>query len=56
MLSFSFLQAVVQMEGDNKMVADLNGIKSVTELKGDTIINVRPHRMGLANISHIRIA
>ena len=36
----SSLQAVVKLEGDNKMVTTFKGIKSVTELNGDTITNV----------------
>ncbi|XP_066484798.1 fatty acid-binding protein, liver [Tiliqua scincoides] len=46
------VKAVVQMEGDNKMVVDLNGIKSVTELKGDTIVNC----MSLGDIHYKRIS
>lgn len=33
-------QAVVQMEGNNKLVTSLKGLKSVTELNGDTITHV----------------
>ena len=43
----SSLQAVVKMEGDNKMVTSFKGMTSVTELSGDTIINVSWHS-GLA--------
>lgn len=43
----SSLQAVVTMEGDNKMVTSFKGMKSVTELNGDTITNVSQHS-GLA--------
>lgn len=35
-----FHQVVVQMEGNNKLVADMKGMKSVTELNGDTITHV----------------
>uniref|UniRef100_A0A670JU09 Fatty acid-binding protein, liver n=1 Tax=Podarcis muralis TaxID=64176 RepID=A0A670JU09_PODMU len=35
------VKAVVEMEGDNKMVVNLKGIKSVTEINGDTITNQR---------------
>ncbi|KAH0627054.1 hypothetical protein JD844_002424 [Phrynosoma platyrhinos] len=35
------IKAVVQMEGDNKMVVKLKDITSVTELSGDTLTNVR---------------
>ncbi|NWW03945.1 FABPL protein, partial [Oreocharis arfaki] len=31
------VKAVVQMEGNNKLVTELKGMKSVTELNGDTI-------------------
>ncbi|XP_044118431.1 fatty acid-binding protein, liver [Neovison vison] len=33
------VKAVVQMEGDNKLVTTFKGIKSVTELNGDVITN-----------------
>ncbi|XP_039108582.1 fatty acid-binding protein, liver [Hyaena hyaena] len=33
------VKAVVQMEGDNKLVTTFKGIKSVTELNGDIITN-----------------
>lgn len=33
------------MEGDNKMVTSFKGIKSVTELNGDTITNVSSTRV-----------
>ncbi|KAM5250306.1 fatty acid-binding protein, liver [Hipposideros larvatus] len=33
------VKAVVQMEGDNKLVTAFKGIKSTTELNGDTITN-----------------
>ncbi|XP_009498561.2 fatty acid-binding protein, liver isoform X1 [Phalacrocorax carbo] len=33
------VKAIVQMEGNNRLVANLKGLKSVTELSGDTIIN-----------------
>lgn len=35
-----FHQAVVQMEGNNKLVTEVKGMKSVTELNGDTITYV----------------
>lgn len=35
-----FHQAVVQMEGNNKLVTEVKGMKSVTELNGDTITHV----------------
>ncbi|NWX87093.1 FABPL protein, partial [Nothoprocta ornata] len=34
------VKAVVQMEGDNKLVATAKGLKSVTVLNGDTLTNV----------------
>ncbi|KAF6103256.1 fatty acid binding protein 1 [Phyllostomus discolor] len=33
------VKTVVQKEGENKLVTTFKGIKSVTELNGDTIIN-----------------
>ncbi|VCX10107.1 unnamed protein product [Gulo gulo] len=33
------VKAVVQMEGDNKLVTTFKGIKSVSELNGDVITN-----------------
>lgn len=44
--SVSSYQAIVQMEGNNKLVADLKGLKSVTELNGDTITNVSVEERG----------
>ncbi|NWW73441.1 FABPL protein, partial [Climacteris rufus] len=34
------VKALVQMEGNNKLIATLKGVKSVTELNGDTLTNV----------------
>ncbi|KAM6202116.1 fatty acid-binding protein, liver [Rhynchocyon petersi] len=34
------VKTVVHMEGDNKLVANIKGMKSVTELNGDTIISI----------------
>ncbi|XP_006902071.1 PREDICTED: fatty acid-binding protein, liver [Elephantulus edwardii] len=34
------VKTVVNMEGDNKLVANIKGMKSVTELNGDTIISI----------------
>ncbi|KAG8512950.1 Fatty acid-binding protein, liver [Galemys pyrenaicus] len=34
------VKAVVQMEGDNKLVTSFKGIKSITELNGDTVTHV----------------
>lgn len=39
-LSLCSLQTVVKLEGENKLVTSFKNIKSVTELSGDTIINV----------------
>ncbi|CAK7297737.1 Fatty acid-binding protein, liver [Vulpes lagopus] len=46
------VKAVVQMEGDNKLVATFKGIKSVTELNGDVITNT----MTLGDIVFKRIS
>ncbi|KAH1169698.1 hypothetical protein KIL84_000683 [Mauremys mutica] len=46
------VKAVVQMEGDNKLVTNLNKIKSVTEIKGDIVTNT----MILGDISYTRIS
>ncbi|XP_033920831.1 fatty acid-binding protein, liver [Melopsittacus undulatus] len=37
MLSGEKVKAIVHMEGNNRLIADLKGIKSITELDGDTI-------------------
>uniref|UniRef100_A0A8C4K539 Fatty acid-binding protein, liver n=1 Tax=Dromaius novaehollandiae TaxID=8790 RepID=A0A8C4K539_DRONO len=39
MLTGEKVKAIVHMEGDNKLVASMKGLKSVTELNGDTITN-----------------
>ncbi|XP_059113057.1 fatty acid-binding protein, liver [Peromyscus eremicus] len=46
------VKAVVNMEGDNKMVTSFKGMKSVTELNGDTIINT----MTVGDIVYKRIS
>ncbi|XP_063156450.1 fatty acid-binding protein, liver [Candoia aspera] len=46
------IKAVVQMEGDNKLVVNLKDIKSVTEINGDTIINV----MSVGDVHYKRIS
>ncbi|KAF6321100.1 fatty acid binding protein 1 [Rhinolophus ferrumequinum] len=46
------VKAVVQMEGDNKLVTSFKGIKSITELNGDTITNT----MTLGNIVFKRVS
>ncbi|NXH50913.1 FABPL protein, partial [Dicaeum eximium] len=37
MLNGEKVKVVMQMEGNNRLVAEVKGIKSVTELNGDTI-------------------
>lgn len=44
--SVSSYQAVVQMEGNNRLVANVKGLKSVTELNGDIITNVSVEEKG----------
>ncbi|XP_036608339.1 fatty acid-binding protein, liver-like [Trichosurus vulpecula] len=46
------VKAIAHMEGDNKLVTTLKGIKSVTELNGDTITNT----MTLGDIVYKRIS
>ncbi|XP_034991597.1 fatty acid-binding protein, liver [Zootoca vivipara] len=46
------VKTIVQMEGDNKMVVNLNGIKSVTEINGDTITNT----LSVGDIHYKRIS
>ncbi|XP_006111673.1 fatty acid-binding protein, liver [Pelodiscus sinensis] len=46
------VKAVVQMEGDNKLVTNLNKIKSITEINGDIVTNI----MTLGDISYTRIS
>ncbi|XP_025890019.1 fatty acid-binding protein, liver [Nothoprocta perdicaria] len=46
------VKAVVQMEGDNKLVATAKGIKSVTVLDGDTLTNT----MTMGDITYKRIS
>ncbi|XP_043841736.1 fatty acid-binding protein, liver [Dromiciops gliroides] len=46
------VKTVVQLEGGNKLVTTLKGIKSVTELNGDTITNT----MTLGDIVFKRIS
>ncbi|XP_052538065.1 fatty acid-binding protein, liver isoform X1 [Tympanuchus pallidicinctus] len=40
------VKCVVNMEGNNKLVTNLKGLKSVTELNGDTIIHVSGEEKG----------
>ncbi|TRZ19105.1 hypothetical protein HGM15179_007944 [Zosterops borbonicus] len=46
------VKVVVQMEGNNKLVAELKGKKSVTELNGDTLT----HTMTVGDISLKRVS
>uniref|UniRef100_A0A8C3RHN2 Fatty acid-binding protein, liver n=1 Tax=Cyanoderma ruficeps TaxID=181631 RepID=A0A8C3RHN2_9PASS len=46
------VKVVVQMEGNNKLVAEVKGMKSVTELNGDTIT----HTMTAGNITLKRVS
>ncbi|XP_057598622.1 fatty acid-binding protein, liver [Hippopotamus amphibius kiboko] len=46
------VKAVVQLEGENKLVTTLKGIKSVTEFNGDTVIST----MTLGDIVYKRIS
>ncbi|KFP07079.1 fatty acid-binding protein, liver [Calypte anna] len=52
MLTGEKVKAVVQMEGNNKLVANLKGLKSVTELNGDIITNT----VTMGDISYKRIS
>ncbi|NWI96963.1 FABPL protein, partial [Pitta sordida] len=45
-------KALVQMEGNNKLIANVKGMKSVTELNGDTIT----HTMTLGDLTCKRIS
>ncbi|KAM8808545.1 FABPL protein, partial [Eudromia elegans] len=46
------VKAVLQMEGDNKLVATAKGLKSVTVLEGDTLINT----MTMGDLTYKRIS
>ncbi|KFQ54457.1 PREDICTED: fatty acid-binding protein, liver [Nestor notabilis] len=46
------IKTVVQMEGNNRLITNLKGIKSVTELNGDTIT----HTMTTGDITYKRIS
>ncbi|KAM9378176.1 FABPL protein, partial [Oreotrochilus melanogaster] len=52
MLTGEKVKAVVQMEGNNKLVANLKGLKSVTELNGDIITNT----VTMGDLSYKRIS
>ncbi|NXJ83356.1 FABPL protein, partial [Trogon melanurus] len=51
MLTGEKVKAVVQMEG-NKLIASMKGLKSVTELNGDTIVNT----LTLGDLTYKRIS
>ncbi|NWV51535.1 FABPL protein, partial [Daphoenositta chrysoptera] len=52
MLNGEKVKAVVQMEGNNKLVTQVKGMKSVTELNGDTIT----HTMTLGDLTFKRVS
>ncbi|KAM9027580.1 fatty acid-binding protein, liver [Ara ararauna] len=46
------VKTVVQMEGNNRLITNLKGITSVTELNGDTIT----HTMKIGDITYKRVS
>ncbi|NXA54322.1 FABPL protein, partial [Nothocercus julius] len=52
MLTGEKVKAIVQMEGDNKLVATFKGLKSVTVLNGDTLTNT----MTMGDLTYKRIS
>ncbi|NXD96939.1 FABPL protein, partial [Chaetorhynchus papuensis] len=52
MLNGEKVKAVVQMEGNNKLVTQVKGMKSVTELNGDIIT----HTMTLGDLTYKRVS
>ncbi|NXK38239.1 FABPL protein, partial [Piprites chloris] len=52
MLSGEKAKGLVQMEGNNKLIATVKGLKSITELNGDTIT----HTMMLGDLTCKRIS
>ncbi|NXI80162.1 FABPL protein, partial [Rhipidura dahli] len=52
MLNGEKVKAVVQMEGNNKLVTQVKGMKSVTELNGDIIT----HTMTLGDLTFKRVS
>ncbi|XP_027547059.1 fatty acid-binding protein, liver [Neopelma chrysocephalum] len=52
MLTGEKAKATVQMEGNNKLITNVKGMKSVTELNGDTIT----HTMTLGDLTFKRIS
>ncbi|NXK90406.1 FABPL protein, partial [Formicarius rufipectus] len=52
MLSGEKAKGIVQMEGNNKLIANVKGLKSITELNGDTIT----HTMTLGDLTCKRVS
>ncbi|NWW56002.1 FABPL protein, partial [Ifrita kowaldi] len=52
MLNGEKAKAIVQMEGNNKLVTQVKGMKSVTELNGDTIT----HTMTVGDLTFKRVS
>ncbi|NXV14018.1 FABPL protein, partial [Cepphus grylle] len=52
MLTGEKVKAIFQMEGNNKLIANLKGLKSVTELNGDIITNT----MTMGDLTYKRIS
>ncbi|NXI45520.1 FABPL protein, partial [Galbula dea] len=52
MLTGEKVKATVQMEGNNKLVTNMKGLKSVTELNGDIIT----HTLTMGDLTYKRIS
>ncbi|KAJ7402062.1 Fatty acid-binding protein, liver [Pitangus sulphuratus] len=52
MLTGEKAKALVQMEGNNKLITNVKGLKSITELNGDTIT----HTMMMGDLTYKRIS
>ncbi|NXM26489.1 FABPL protein, partial [Oxyruncus cristatus] len=52
MLTGEKAKGIVQMEGNNKLIANVKGLKTITELNGDTII----HTMIMGDLTCKRIS
>ncbi|NXM02695.1 FABPL protein, partial [Tyrannus savana] len=52
MLTGEKAKGIVQMEGNNKLIANVKGLKSITELNGDTIT----HTMVMGDLTFKRIS
>ncbi|XP_021252775.1 fatty acid-binding protein, liver [Numida meleagris] len=52
LLSGEKAKCIVNMEGNNKLVANLKGVTSVTELNGDTIT----HTMTMGDLTYKRVS